>query len=253
MKVSIITVVLNNADCIADAIESVLSQKLEGAELEYIIVDGGSTDNTPEIIKSYGSRITRTITGKDKGIYHAMNKGLQAATGDIIGILNSVDFYTGPHVLAKVLEVFKSTNADTVYGDLKYVHPQDTDRTLRYWRSGIYRPGSFKLGWMPPHPTFFVKKHLYEKHGYFDTEFTSAADYELMLRMLHKHNASAGYVPEVLVKMRAGGKSNKQISNRLHANREDRRAWQKNGLRLPFYTGWLKPLRKLPQFLRRGK
>ena len=251
MKVSIITVVLNNAACIKGAIESVLGQT--HTDVEYIVVDGGSTDGTLELIKSYGPRIHTLITGSDKGIYFAMNKGLAAATGDVVGILNSDDFYTHPQVLEKVVKAFEKHDADTVYGDLVYVHPDNTDQIQRYWKSGRYKHGAFKYGWMPPHPTFFVKRSLYQQHGHFDTGFTSAADYELMLRFLHKHKAATAYVPEVLVKMRAGGKSNKQLSNRLHANREDRAAWEKNGLKLPFFTGILKPLRKLPQFIRRGR
>lgn len=251
MKVTIITVVLNNARFIAGAIDSVLAQTYHN--IEYIIVDGGSTDGTLEIINSYGNRISRLIIGKDNGIYHAMNKGLVAATGEVIGLLNSDDFYTGPKVIENVVNVFKTRLVDTVYGDLVYVNPDNTDKIQRYWKSGKFKPESFRFGWMPPHPTFFVKRSVYEKYGKFDTEFTSAADYELMLRLLYRHGVSAGYLPQVLVRMRTGGQSSLNLANRLHANNEDSKAWEKNGLVRPFYTRYLKPLRKLPQFVRRGK
>lgn len=246
MKISIITVVCNNIATIKDAIESVLSQ--DYPNIEYIIVDGGSTDGTLEVIKSYGSRITKFISEPDKGIYDAMNKGLRLATGEIAGILNSDDFYADSSVVSSVMATFQQQKTDSVYGDLVYVKPQNTQQVLRYWRSGSYRRNKFLFGWMPPHPAFFVKRELYDKFGYFNLDFTSAADYELMLRFLYKHQISATYLPKLLVKMRAGGKSNKSVQNRVKANKEDKEAWIVNNLKFLPFTFILKPIRKIPQF-----
>lgn len=247
-KVSIITVVYNNAKCIADAIRSVLDQTAF-SDIEYIIVDGQSSDGTIEVIKSFGPTVAKLLVGKDKGIYDAMNKGLSVASGEIIGTLNSDDFLASPQIIEKVIKTFQTTGCDALYGDLMYVDKEDTNKVIRYWKSGGYKKGNFRYGWMPPHPTFYAKRECFEQFGLFDLEFTSAADYELMLRFLFKYNARAAYLPEVMVKMRVGGKSNQSLQNRLHANKEDRRAWHKNNLPLSFYTIPMKPLRKLPQFI----
>ncbi len=250
MKVSIITIVLNNKEYIKAAIDSVLSQTYP--DIEYIIVDGESSDGTWEIIQSYRSELSKIFRGKDGGIYPAMNKGLQAATGDIVGILNSDDFYPDSHVIERVVKAFEQNpNAGAVYGDLQYVDRDKPDKVLRHWSSGTYNPNKFMWGWMPPHPTFFVKRSLYSQLGYFDTRLKSAADYELMLRFLFKNQVPAAYIPFVQVKMRAGGKSNASVSNRLNANKEDRLAWEFNRLKPYPFTLTLKPIRKLPQFLSR--
>jgi glycosyltransferase involved in cell wall biosynthesis len=247
MKVSIITVVLNNADTIGAAIDSVLAQDYK--DIEYIIIDGESTDGTVEIIQSYGNKISQVVSGKDGGIYFAMNKGLSLASGKVIGILNADDLYHNTEVIRRVIAKMNATGADTCYGDLQYVKRDNVKAIVRHWHSGGFRRDSFLYGWMPPHPTFFVKKSVYEKVGLFNTQFRSAADYEFMLRVLFKTKISTCYLPEVLVLMRIGGKSNKEISNRLKANHEDRTAWHVNGLRMPFFTTYLKPLRKIPQFI----
>lgn len=247
MKVSIITVVLNNADTIAQAIDSVLSQ--DYPDLEYIVIDGQSTDGTIDIIKSYGNKISQWVSGKDGGIYPAMNKGLKMATGQIIGILNADDVYASNKVISGIVATMQQNNADTAYADLNYVSRNDLTKVIRYWRSGAYKKGSFKFGWMPPHPTFFVKKSVYEKCGVFDTTLRSAADYELMLRLLHKNQISTCYWPHVAVNMRVGGESNKDVKNRIKANNEDALAWKKNDLKMPFFTRYLKPIRKIPQFI----
>jgi glycosyltransferase len=251
MKVSLVTVVLNNAETIENAITSVAEQTYQ--DIEYIIVDGESTDGTLDIIKrlqaKYPNRITRLEVGKDKGIYDAMNKGLSYCTGDVIGILNSDDFYADNEVIADVVALFQISKADTTYADLQYVDRVNTNKVLRHWKSGKYNRKNFLAGWMPPHPTFFVKRSLYEQYGKFDLELRSAADYELMLRFLFRHQVSSAYLPRVVIKMRVGGLSNQSVGHRLKANNEDKMAWQKNGLKLPFYTIPLKPLRKLPQFI----
>ncbi|WP_198018167.1 glycosyltransferase family 2 protein [Hippea jasoniae] len=246
MLVSIITVVYNNKDTIKDAIESVLNQTYEN--IEYIVIDGASTDGTVDIVKSYGNRIDKFISKKDNGIYDAMNKGINLASGDIIGILNSDDFYVDSKVIEKVVEVFKDKNVDSVYGDLVYVDKDDTDKIIRYWKSKEYKEGLFKKGWHPAHPTFFVKKEIYNKYGVFNLDFKIAADYELMLRFLEKYKITTSYLPEVLVKMRIGGKSNISIKNIIKANIECYKAWCINGLSPPFFLPVFKITRKLSQF-----
>ena len=180
---------------------------------------GGSTDRTVDIVRRSG-QVARLISEPDNGIYDAMNKGIGLATGDIIGILNADDFYTGEQVLANVVRAFQEDNTAACYGDLQYVDYTDTDKVVRHWHSGIFAgPRQFYWGWMPPHPTFFVRRDVYEKYGVFNLELGSAADYEIMLRFLVKHQVTAAYIPEVLVKMRTGGVSNASVNNRLAANR----------------------------------
>ncbi|GIU70084.1 MAG: glycosyl transferase [Candidatus Woesearchaeota archaeon] len=246
LKISIITVSYNSAKTIEQTIQSVLSQRY--SNVEYIIIDGASQDETLSIIEKYRNKISVVISEKDNGIYNAMNKGIKLATGDIIGILNSDDFYVDENVLNDVATLFEHNKADAVYADLQYVDAIDTRKIKRNWKSGKYKPGDFLFGWMPPHPTFFVKKELYQKYGLFNEELKSAADYELMLRFIHKHQISIDYLPRVIVKMRSGGHSNITTKNRIKANLEDRKAWELNGLKPFFFTLFLKPLRKLNQF-----
>jgi glycosyltransferase len=177
-----------------------------------------------------------------------MNKGVKLATGDVIGILNSDDFYTDPSVLEKVAAAFKDPAVEAVYGDLQYVKQDNVQVVTRTWRSGKYQKRFLYYGWMPPHPTFFVRRHIYDKCGLFNTTLRSAADYELMLRVLLRYDTHAQYIPEVLVKMRAGGMSNASLKNRLRANKEDVMAWKLNDLKPYFFTTWLKPIRKILQF-----
>jgi glycosyltransferase involved in cell wall biosynthesis len=246
MKVSVITAVYHNQAFIKDAIESVLSQK--EVELEYIIVDGGSNDGTVEVVKQYGKRIHHFISEPDEGVYFAINKGITLATGDIIALLHSDDFYTHPYVLSQVVEAFGKSKCDAVYSNLYYVRGLNTNKIVRLWDSGEYKPNDFFLGWMPPHPAFFVKRDLYQKFGAFNTSLKSAADYELMLRFIHKQNISLSYIPKFFVKMRTGGTSNRTLFNRLRANLEDRKAWHINGLKPKWYTLLLKPAIKLRQY-----
>lgn len=203
MKISIITVVWNNVNTIKDAIESVLNQTYKN--IEYIIIDGGSTDGTIEVIQSYGNKINKFVSERDEGIYDAMNKGIKLATGDVIGILNSDDFYKSNDVLETVAKEFMVKDIDCLYGDLEYVDQSNTSKVVRYWKSKPYRKGLFQKGWHPPHPTFFVKREIYHKYGMFNTNFKIAADYELMLRFLEKYQIKSSYIPKVLVSMRLGG------------------------------------------------
>jgi glycosyltransferase involved in cell wall biosynthesis len=245
MKLSIITAVFNSKNFIADCIRSVFNQTYE--DIEYIIIDGGSIDGTLDIIKKYQSGIATFISEKDDGIYDAMNKGLKLATGEVIGFLNADDFYPSPDILGRVAKVFENNNIESCYGDLVYVNNADTEKVIRYWRSGSFSIRKFYRGWMPPHPTFFVRRAAYEKYGFFNLGLGSAADYELMLRFLVKHKISTSYIPEVLVKMRGGGVSNVSVKNRIKANRMDRRAWSVNGLSPYPWTLLMKPIRKFHQ------
>lgn len=248
MKVSVITVSYNSEKTIRDTIESVLNQ--DYSEIEYIIIDGLSTDDTTKIVKSYAGKISKFISEKDKGLYDAMNKGIDVASGDIIAILNSDDFYPDSDILTKVTELF-TEGVDAVYGDLVYVSPQEKNKIVRTWKSGNYTEGKFLKGWMPPHPAFFVRKEIYQKYGKFTDKLRSAADYELMLRFIHKNKIKIAYLPEVLVYMRAGGASNSSLKNRLKANKEDRMAWKMNNLKPALLTFIRKPLSKIFQFLKR--
>jgi glycosyltransferase involved in cell wall biosynthesis len=246
MKVSIITVVFNSCKTIGHAIESVLSQRYP--HIEHILIDGNSTDNTLEVINSYKQANIKCISEPDKGIYDAMNKGLKIASGDIIGFLNADDFYRHTYVINQIVAAFSQYHVDSVYGDLVYVQAENTQKVIRYWKSGQYKEGNFLKGWMPPHPTFFARKEVYEKYNNFDVRLKSAADYELMLRFIHKHKISVAYIPDVLVAMRAGGKSNASLKNRLTASVEDRLAWKLNKIKATPFTFLLKPLRKIEQY-----
>jgi glycosyltransferase involved in cell wall biosynthesis len=246
MKISIITACYNSAATIGDTLQSVAMQDYE--HIEHIIIDGASTDNTIEIT-GYFPHVAKIVSEKDKGIYDAMNKGIALATGDVVGILNSDDVYTDRHVISKVMKAFQTDHADAVYADLQYVKYEDLDKVTRTWHSGNFSKRKFYYGWMPPHPTFFVRREVYEKIGDFNLSLRSAADYEFMLRVLLKNNFKARYIPEVLVKMRTGGMSNATIRHRLRANREDREAWRINHIRPYFFTIPFKPLRKVLQFI----
>jgi len=248
LKVSIITATFNSAATVEETMRS--GEEQDYPEIEHIIVDGGSADNTVNIAQRY-LRTTKVISEKDDGIYDAMNKGIKLAQGDIIGILNSDDVYTDSSVISKVVHCFNDPEVQTCYADLQYTDARDMSRVTRTWKSGNYKAGSFYWGWMPPHPTFFVRRSVYETVGLFDTSLRSAADYELMLRILVKYKMRATYLPHVIVKMRRGGMSNASVGNRLRANREDREAWRLNGLQPYFFTLYLKPLRKITQFLKK--
>ena len=244
--ISIITPTYNSEDTLRDTIESVLSQ--EGVALEYIIVDGGSTDGTLDIIRSYGGRIARVVSEPDQGLYDAMNKGIRLAMGTIVGILNSDDVYTSRDVLASVEAILEQEHCDSVYADLDYVKRYRTNYIVRRWRSGIMSSAAIRWGWMPPHPTFFVRRHIYQQYGMYCPELRFSGDYELMLRFLYKYKISTCYLRRTIVNMRTGGLSNKSWKNRLRANREDRMAWRMNGLNPGIFTIVCKPLRKLGQF-----
>ncbi len=246
-RVSIITATFNSSKTIRDTLESVANQRYEA--IEHLIIDGLSSDDTLKVVEGF-PHVSRVISEKDKGIYDAMNKGIGLASGDIIGILNSDDVYASDEAIGHVLKIFSETGCDAVYGDLLYVDQHDLGKVKRYWRSGAYKTGDFLWGWMPPHPTLFVKKELYQKYGVFRLDLKTAADYELMLRFIHCNGIQLSYLPEILVKMRAGGASNASLSGRIRANQADRMAWKVNQVTPYWFTLYLKPLRKLGQFFK---
>ncbi len=241
MKISIITVVWNNASTIKDAIDSVLSQTYQ--DIEYIIVDGASTDGTVEIVQSYGNKVSKFISEKDKGLYDAMNKGIALATGDIVGILNSDDFYIDKFVIEKIAKELEEKQVDSVYADLVFVKPENLDKVVRYYDSSYFSTSKFAYGWMPAHPTFFVKRDIYKNYGVFKTDYKIAADYELLTRFLAKNKISYSYIKEPIVKMRIGGASTSGIKSNYILNKEIIRACKENGI----YTNLLMVLSKYPK------
>lgn len=248
-RISVITAVYNRVATIRDCIESVLQQ--DWPEVEYIIVDGNSSDGTDRIVAEYADRLGPSVREADRGIYDALNKGLGMATGDVVGFLHADDLFAHRSVLSGIAGAFADPAVQASYGDLVYVDAADPARVVRYWRSGPFRRSSFRWGWMPPHPTVYLRRAQYETSGKFRTDFSISADYEMMVRLLYRDRLQAAYLPDVLVRMRVGGKSNASLGNRLKANQEDRRAWQVNGFRPPFGLRFSKPLRKLGQFFRR--
>ena len=247
MGISIITGTFNSELTIVDCITSVNNQIY--TNIEHIIIDGASADNTLEIIKNTPNRITKIISEPDKGIYDAMNKGIKLATGDIIGILNSDDLYTDNNVIKKIIALFEATSADCVYADLYYVNKENTDHIVRHWRTHEYIPEAFKKGWHPAHPTFFVRREVYEKYGLFNLDFTLAADFELMLRLLERYHITSTYLPEPIVRMRLGGATGKNIQNIIKQNIECYKAFKQNGIKVsPLYPLY-RLLPKLKQFL----
>jgi glycosyltransferase involved in cell wall biosynthesis len=241
---SIITVCYNAELTINRCISSVISQKYKN--VEYIIIDGGSTDNTLNIIDQYKQHIAIIKSEPDKGIYDAMNKGIKLATGDIIGLINADDYFADDTVLNDIEAGFIQQNKDIIYGDLDFVN--ESGKIIRKWRSGNYSNGVFNWGWMPPHPTFYCKRRLFEQIGYYSLNYGTAADYELMVRFMHLNRIEAFYVKKVIVKMQIGGASNDSIRSRIKAIRMDYKAMRANGILLPVFTAFLKPVRKIVQY-----
>jgi len=218
VKITIITVCYNSGKTIEETLQSVKAQRY--SNVEYIIIDGGSTDNTLEIIQSFRSNIHQIISEPDKGIYDAMNKGIALATGDVIGLLNADDIYANDNVLTHVAKAFQDPMLDACFSDLIYFSSHSPDKVLRYWRGSAFRPGLFAKGWCPAHPTFFVRRGVYDRFGVFDISYKGGNDVELMMRFLEKHRIRSEYLPEVMVKMRAGGVSNNSVKGIVQQNRQ---------------------------------
>ena len=249
MKVSVITVVHNCADTIEDAIRSVATQ--DYPDVEHIIVDGASTDGTLDVIKRHSATVAKSVSEADKGLYDAMNKGIGIAAGEVIGFLNADDVYVNSHVLSRVAEAFRHTSTDACYADLVYVSPGDPKRAVRYWKSRPYEDGLFEKGWMPAHPTFFVRRTIYQQLGGFDLAFKRQADFELTMRFLAVHKIRSVYIPEIWIRMRAGGLSNNSLSGILQGNLEAYRACRKHNLQVTPLFMARKILSRLPQFFAR--
>lgn len=245
MKVSIITASFNNAKTIEDTIKSVASQTYQ--DIEYIIVDNCSTDETAEIVERYSAHISKFICESDKGIYDAFNKGIAHASGEIIGFLNSDDILFSNEIIAEVAKTFQAQNCDGVYGDLLYVNSENTSKVSRTWKSSEFSSKLLKKGWMPPHPTLYLKKTVYEKHGNFRTDLKISSDYDFCLRIFSQADLKFHYIPQILVKMRCGGVSNRSLKNIIRKSREDLKALRANKIG-GLWTLFLKNFSKLRQF-----
>jgi glycosyltransferase len=240
--------VLNRADTLAAALRSVQVQTC--ANVEHIVIDGGSTDGTLDVVAGYRAGIAKVVSEPDRGLYDALNKGIRHASGDVIGFMHADDEFASPHALARIAAAFDDPSVDAVYGDLVYVNKTDASRVVRYWRAGQYQRDRLTQGWMPPHPTFYVRAGIYSRFGTFDTRFRIAADYENMLRILWRGRVQAAYIPEVLVRMRTGGTSNVSLLNMLRKSREDYAAMRQNGIG-GLHALLRKNVTKLPQFVTR--
>lgn len=249
MRISIVTATYNSSKFIKANLGSINEQTYPN--VEHLIVDGVSTDKTLDIIRATPNRVVNVISEPDQGIYDAMNKGISLATGQIVGILNSDDFYATPDVIQKIAKRFEKTNCDAVYGNLDFVDQTNTEKIIRHWQSSPFIPGSFKRGWHPPHPTFFVRKEIYDRYGLFDISLDVSADFELMLRFIEKHQIKVSYLDETIVKMRYGGESTGSLKKIIEGNRNIMRAFKKNGIKVsPFYPA-LRLIPKLKQFISR--
>lgn len=250
VKVSIVTVALNSGKTLRDNIQSVLSQSYP--QIEYIIVDGLSQDNTVDIIKEYEDKFQgrlRWISEKDTGLYDAMNKGVRMATGDIVGFINSDDFYHRKEVISRVVEAFKDGTVQAVYGDVRFVNPKNLNKTVRYYSSEKFSIGKFRYGFMPAHPSFFTYRKYFEEFGYYKTDYRIAADYELLIRFLYVHRLKAVYLPFDFLKMRMGGVSTASYRSNILLNREIVRACRENGIWTCMPLLFLKYFTKIFEFV----
>ena len=247
MKISIITVCLNSEKTIRDAIESVLSQRYP--DIEYIIIDGLSKDNTMSIASEYDDKISKIISEPDNGIYDAMNKGIMLTTGDVVAFLHSDDVYENNTIISDIVNCFDNSTQG-IYGDLIYTSKVDLNKVIRYWKSDDFSPSLLSKGWVMPHPTLFLRRDVYQKYGAFDMSFKIASDYDFMLRIL-KDNIAVKRLPKVIYKMRVGGESNRSIKNILHQTKEDWIILRKNKINNPFFALFYKKMSKIMQFVRR--
>lgn len=247
MKVSIVTVVYNCAATIRGCIDSVLGQDYD--DIEYIVVDGKSNDGTVDIVRSYGDSISKFISEKDKGIYDAMNKGLALATGDVVGILNADDFFYAENTISRIAEAFtKEPELDATIGDIVFVNDNNT-RILRHYNARKWRPSKFAWGYMPPHPSFFCKRTLFDQLGYYKTDYKIAADYELLIRYLYVNKINYKYLPVITTRMRMGGVSTRNINSIITLNKEIKRACRENNLGTNFIKIYTKYIFKPFEFV----
>lgn len=247
MKVSIVTATFNSAATLATTMESVRDQ--DYANIEHILVDGRSSDRTVDVIRSY-PHVARFISEPDSGLYDAINKGIRLATGDVVGILNSDDFFPSPHVVSRIVDALRLRQVDAVFGDVAFVRPDKLDKIVRIYSSRKFHPRQFVRGYMPAHPTFYVRRRCYEQFGVYRTDYQIAADYELLVRFIHRHRISYAYLPMTMVYMRTGGVSNRTIASRYVLNREIVRACRENGLTTNMARLSLKYLFKVFEYVR---
>lgn len=247
MKVSIITATYNSEKTIKDTILSLESQSYDN--IEHIIIDGGSRDKTLDIIKKYSTKVSLIVSEPDKGIYDALNKGILNSSGDVVGFLHSDDLLAYPEAISDLVETFNNNECDAVYADLEYVSQDDITKVIRKWKSGEYTIGKVKYGWMPPHPTYFMKRDRYRDWSVFNLDYKISADYDSLLRYLWCNKAKLAYLPKTITKMRVGGASNRSLKNIILKSREDVKIIKLNGLFWPV-TLLFKNLSKLPQFIK---
>ncbi len=246
LKVSIITTTYNSQSTISDCMDSISCQTYKN--IEHIIIDGGSNDRTLEIINRKKITNSKVVSENDNGPYDAFNKGLKMVTGDIIGFVHSDDYLAKDSVVDSIVSRFNKNDIDSLYGDLDYISKNDKNLVVRRWRPGNYKRINFIFGWMPPHPTIYIKKEIYQKYGLFNISFGTASDYELIIRFFYKYRISSLYLPKTITKMRTGGLSNSSFFNRVMSHLNDWKAWRENKLSIfPFWV-ILKPIRKIPQF-----
>ena len=251
MKISLITVTYNCYQTLKDTIDSVRAQEYD--ELEYIVIDGGSTDGTVDLIKSNEDLISFWLSERDSGIYDAMNKGLEKASGDYVGFLHSDDMFYSNETLTNInIALNRCEKPDVFYGDLEYVNAVATGKVIRKWKSKMFEKVLLKQGWMPPHPTLYIRKEVIDETGFFDTSFKIAADYDYILRLFTRAGLTTCYLPEVIVKMRVGGASNKSLKNIIRKSKEDIKALKKNKVG-GLMTLISKNLSKIPQFFHSGR
>ena len=249
LKISIITATYNREKTVADSLSS-LRQQSHG-DYEHLIQDGGSTDGTLDIVRSLADERTIITNEPDEGIYDALNRGIKRASGEVIGIMHSDDFFASNSVLEKVAAVLEDRSLDGAYGDLQYISASEPTNVIRHWKAGRYTPERLNWGWMPPHPTLYLRREVFERWGYYDTSYQIAADYDAMLRWLVRGKIKLAYIPEVLVKMRVGGESNRSLERIIRKSREDYRAIRSNGVG-GVGTLFMKNTRKLGQFIHKG-
>lgn len=250
MKVSIITATYESRETISNCIISVNVQCYP--KIEHIVIDGNSKDDTVDVIQHQPNRVFLLVSEPDMMVYDALNKGIKNTTGDIIGLLHSDDMFGSEHTISHIVETFERTGADVVYGDLVFVQRNNTTKVIRYWKSSPCTSGKLSRGWMPPHPTVFMRREVYEKYGFFDLSYRISADYDFLLRVFKDRSLKFEYMPELITRMRIGGISTGTVKNIIRKSKEDYLVLKKNKVLFPLLVVLLKISSKLPQFLKRG-
>ncbi len=252
MKVSIITTAYNSETTISETIKSVLQQNY--SDIDYWIIDGQSTDRTMDIVRSYENKFNgrmHYLSEKDNGLYDAMNKGIKSCTGDIVGFLNSDDYFTSDDVIENIAKAFENNDIDAVYGDIHFIHDKEPDKIVRYYSSALFSPFWLRFGFMPAHPSFYVRRYIYEKYGMYSLEYKIASDYDIMVRLFYKHHIRTSYIKKDFVTMRTGGISTKNLKNRFLITREDVKACRNYGMYTNIFFISIKYFYKIFEFKKR--